>query len=373
MKAILVDDEPLALSHLAEELERIGGVDIIGKFRNPQAAFEGICRERPQVVFLDIDMPGMNGIELAERILQTLPETMVVFVTVYDEHAVKAFELNAQDYILKPLRHDRLTKTMARLTRRFSLQPTFPPREQATIHCFHSLRFERGGQEAGTFRWKTLKSQELFAYLLLNHGKPLRKMTILDQIWPGSEWKKGVAQLYTAVYQIRRMMEKEGIGIQVVNGDEGYELDLNGTELDTELWEKQLKEAPALSEASLDMHLRLSQLYIGDYLGEYSYEWAESEQQRLRTLWYQHAKQIADYYLSRDRISEATAFYLRIQTVRPSEEKVYFKLMRLFDRLDDRFSVKKQYDRLIHMLRHEYDAEPHSDVRKWFEEWTQRG
>lgn len=370
MKAILVDDEPLALNHLAEEIERISEINIIGKFRNPKLALEMICRDCPQVVFLDIEMPEMSGIDLAERILQELPLTQIVFVTVYDDFAIRAFELNALDYILKPLHVDRLTLTIARLTQFVPFQMLSSSSiDSVIIHSFRSLQFGISGKDPVTLRWKTFKAQELFSYLLHHRGKPVRKQILLDLLWPDIDLKRGITQLYTAIYQVRKLLQAERINIQIANVDEGYMLELNGAQLDIEEWEKKIIGAPEITDDTLAQHHRIFSLYGGDYLAEYSYSWAETERRRLRDMWLRHARQIASYYTAENKDTEAAAHYLRVQSILPTEESIYFELMRLYNRLEDRSSVEKQYELLQNMLRTEVDMEPHYTVQKWFKDW----
>ncbi|NMI05804.1 response regulator [Paenibacillus sp. SZ31] len=368
MKAILVDDEPLALNHLAEELERISDLDIIGKYRSPRQALEHIVQVRPNVVFLDIEMPEMSGIELAERILQQLPATKIVFVTVYDEYAVKAFELNSLDYLLKPLQTERLEKTIHRLLLTSDPTERFPD-SQVMLHCLGPLQFEKAGSPPITIRWKTFKAQELFSFLLQYRDKPVRKQVLLEQLWPEIEWKRGVTQLYTAIYQIRKQLQSEQVNIQISNLDEGYMLQLNGASLDMDTWEKRVAEAPAVTALTMDLHLQISSLYKGPYLGETTYLWAEMERRRLRNLWLRHEKQIADYYIGARQDEDAVAHYLKIQRMLPDEENIYVVLMNLYHRLGDRRSVEVQYSQLCRMLSQEMDMLPHPAVQEWFESW----
>lgn len=115
MKCIIVDDEPLALNDMERQLTKLGGIEICGKFGNAKAALDAIGALDPQVVFLDIDMPVMNGLEAALHFQEALPSARIVFVTAYQEYALKAFEVNALDYLLKPVLLPRLAHTLQRL------------------------------------------------------------------------------------------------------------------------------------------------------------------------------------------------------------------------------------------------------------------
>jgi two-component system LytT family response regulator len=113
MKAIIIDDERLARNELKTLLAEHKDIEVIAECANAEEAKEKIEQLKPDVIFLDINMPGKSGLELVEEI-SAMPD--VVFVTAYDEHALKAFELNAFDYLLKPVQPQRLAETLKKLS-----------------------------------------------------------------------------------------------------------------------------------------------------------------------------------------------------------------------------------------------------------------
>jgi two-component system, LytTR family, response regulator len=112
MKAIIIDDERLARQELKNLLSAHKEIDVVAECANAEQAKEKIAAINPDVIFLDIQMPGKTGLELLEEI-SALPE--VVFVTAYDEYAIRAFEINALDYLLKPVQPQRLAETIKKL------------------------------------------------------------------------------------------------------------------------------------------------------------------------------------------------------------------------------------------------------------------
>ena len=105
MRALVVDDSRLARNELKRLLKEFDRVQVVGEAANAMEAKERIEADKPDLVFLDIQMPGKNGFELLED-LEVIPE--IIFTTAYDEYAIKAFEYNALDYLLKPVEKDRL-------------------------------------------------------------------------------------------------------------------------------------------------------------------------------------------------------------------------------------------------------------------------
>jgi two-component system LytT family response regulator len=114
LRALLVDDEPLALTRLFRLLGATGRVDVVGRAGDAVEALAALDRLGADVVFLDIHMPGMTGLELAKRLPQGLA---IVFTTAYDQHALQAFEANAVDYLLKPVERPRLERALDKLER----------------------------------------------------------------------------------------------------------------------------------------------------------------------------------------------------------------------------------------------------------------
>ena len=113
LRTLIVDDEPLIRLGLRNELARIEGVEILGECSNGAAAVDAIRTQSPDLVLLDVQMPDCTGLDVVRQIG---PEHMplVVFITAYDEYAVKAFEFNAVDYLLKPFEEDRLRLAIGR-------------------------------------------------------------------------------------------------------------------------------------------------------------------------------------------------------------------------------------------------------------------
>jgi len=115
IRAVLVDDEALALKNLKYVLEQSEDIVVQEAVTNPLEALVKIGALKPDVVFLDIEMPGINGFAVAEEVLKIVPNILIVFVTAYDEYAVKAFEANAVDYVLKPVSPDRIRRTIEKI------------------------------------------------------------------------------------------------------------------------------------------------------------------------------------------------------------------------------------------------------------------
>ncbi len=141
MRAFLVDDEALALKRLSRMLSATGRVEVVGAHTDPVEAVAIVLNVKPDVLFLDIEMPGMTGFEMLAKLD---PQPIVVFTTAYDQYALKAFGVNSVDYLLKPIEPIQLNRALDKIDRmrggteprqeirdllqRLSSQPEYPAR-----------------------------------------------------------------------------------------------------------------------------------------------------------------------------------------------------------------------------------------------------
>jgi two-component system LytT family response regulator len=119
LRTLIVDDEPLALKLIRKHLDKIPEIEIIGECKNGREAFEATMELGPDLMFLDIQMPGMTGFDVVQK-LQADVVPLVVFTTAYEQYALEAFDVHAVDYILKPLDVDHLQRAVDRAIERFS-------------------------------------------------------------------------------------------------------------------------------------------------------------------------------------------------------------------------------------------------------------
>ena len=115
IKVVLIDDEELALHTLERILSKFSDISVVGSFTDPIKGLMKLAALEADVVFLDIEMPVINGFEVARQLVSTLNNIQIVFVTAFDFYAVQAFELNSLDYLLKPVTEERMEKTVRRI------------------------------------------------------------------------------------------------------------------------------------------------------------------------------------------------------------------------------------------------------------------
>jgi two-component system LytT family response regulator/two-component system response regulator LytT len=160
MRALVVDDEQLAREEICFLLESFPEVEVVAQAANGIEAVELAQSLSPDLLFLDIQMPGLDGFQVVQRLLSEPRVPQFVFVTAYDQHAIKAFEVNAIDYLLKPIEKSRLKEAISRANRKRE--------ESAPIE--HQLQKLLGALERGS-RQKRLVLRVGERYILVDHAE----------------------------------------------------------------------------------------------------------------------------------------------------------------------------------------------------------
>lgn len=369
MKVIIVDDESLAIfkmEKLLKEQTVVQDIEIIGSYMNPHEALGVAQQQFLQLAFLDIEMPEINGFELANQLLNIQPHIQIVFTTAFQEYALKAFEINALDYLLKPVSLDRFIITLQRIASSLQVSTDTKNAGSIQLNCLQSIHYIDANGGTQYFAWRTLKAPELFAYLLYHHDKTVTKEDLIDLLWPEYNLEKSTAQLHTAIYQIRKVLKEARIELEIKYKDSGYSLLLGNQRLDVEAWESQVNQAPPVTTETLEQHLLILGLYKGDYLADHRYIWAEYEQERLRLVWLAHIKKIAEFYLQRAMYTEAISLYQRIVDKLPHMEDGYFGLMQIYSILNHQVEVRRMFQILTDRLQDEFDVTPSQELIDWY-------
>jgi two-component SAPR family response regulator len=281
MRILVVEDELDTLNEIEDYIRAYDETSEIVACSNPLHAIKS-CQALPfDAALLDIQMPEMSGLELADCLSAMHPRICFVFITAYNNYAAEAFELNAIDYILKPIRQERFNKALAKIEKEFS------EREKSRIGSSSEVSIQAFGKmvvSAGDtiLKWKRHKSAEIFAYLLHQQGSPVHKEKLCEMMWPEYDPQKALTYLQTIMYQLRKNLAEIGDGsIAIEYADHCYRLNLNGVRFDVDLFTEAYEQAFQSSPPSQDALVKAEQTYTGAYFEEEGWIWALGRQQTL--------------------------------------------------------------------------------------------
>lgn len=372
MKAILVDDEQLALDFLERTLQKVGGVTVIDTYTNPLLVRNAVADMELDVAFLDISLPEIDGLELAEKLLEVKPELIIVFVTAYNEFAVKAFELNAIDYLVKPVQLTRLKNTIERIETRVNRNEIATEKDTIPrqVNVFGHLTMQTSDGQYEVIQWRTKKAQELFLFLLHERNQLVRKSTLNELLWPDIDSERAYSLLYTTIYYVRKTLRDKHCDIEIKSTVEGYILHMNNTILDIDIWDSQVEQLPDLNHNTIDKYKRTLALYKGSYLQEYDYWWAEAQQYHYEQMWLNIVLELAYFYYDYEMYKQAKSYFLKICNVRPDVEEAHFYLMKIYAYEENVFLVHKQYRFLKEYLAEDIGTSPNIEISSWYESWS---
>jgi len=178
MKTLIIDDSRLARNELKRLLKEFDNVQIVGEAASADEAKEKINELKPDLIFLDIQMPGKNGFELLEE-LEVLPE--VIFSTAYDEHALKAFEYNALDYLVKPVQKQRLAGSVSKVYDKIKKRENEQNNTQEGILTINDQVFVKDGERCWFVQLSDIRLFEVsgnYTTVYFDSSKPMITRTL---------------------------------------------------------------------------------------------------------------------------------------------------------------------------------------------------
>lgn len=365
MNVLMIDDEPLALDLLEAQLMKLRHHAKVYKRTTLDIHNDKDLLDSIDLLLLDIEMPYINGLELATMIAEFYPQLPIVFVTGFNEYAVQAFEMNALDYLLKPVQAERLQQTLDRMPFAAKIDDHKQPLQ---IKMCHEFQVKTNEEQYMYLKWRTKKAQEIFIYLLHNRDKIVTKDELIDLFWEDTPLDKTHAQLYTTIYYIRKNIGPYHMYMSIKSEQNGYILRTKNVLIDLVEWERQLKQAPDIQTDTLAQHEEIMALYTGGYLEAYYYTWTENERFRLEQLWMRHAKKMAMQYHLDYKLEKAIQWFNKVTNAQPADEQANFTMMRIYAELDYGLLVNHQYEYMLWAL-NELDVSVEPKIHQWYEKW----
>ena len=252
MKLICVDDERLLMEDTVALCRTLEQVDEAVGFTRPVEALKWLEHERVDVALLDINMPGVDGIELATVIKQKWPHMAVIFLTGYSQYALDAFAVHASGYLLKPVKRDALESELAYAARTFLKNPTGSRVQARTFGNFDLL------VDGRPVVFSQAKCKELLAYLIDRRGATVTRREAFTILWEDRQYDRRMQKQLDAILRsLRTTLSERGVGeiIEVQSGT----LRVNPESIDCDAWRWLSGERDAANA------------FYGEYMSNYSW------------------------------------------------------------------------------------------------------
>ncbi|SET34566.1 Two-component response regulator, SAPR family, consists of REC, wHTH and BTAD domains [Natronincola peptidivorans] len=359
IKAIVIDDEWYNLEETSELIDKTGSFQVAGKYQNPLKALEAVKAIQPQVAFIDIDLPEMDGITLAEKLLEQNSAMMIVFITSYNQYAVQAFDLNAIDYILKPIKEERFNRMVERIKNEINM------RKQHTAETLKIKTFEELSVTIGELpvKWQRIKAKELFAYLLMHHGSYVHKERIIENLLPEYEPEKALQILQTSVCKIRNLFSQIKNILRLEYSSNGYCLIIEEGECDYFQVEAVLSNYKKEDPSTYDAVEKASIVFGNGFLTEEGYLWSMEKDQQLREKLLEALIEIMKTYREKNRKEETIRLLKAITKLAPFEESFNYMLMEIYQKTKNNIAAFNHYQWLEKTLLEEYDTAPSQRIK----------
>ena len=255
MNILCVDDEPAVLGLVVSMCKQLPQAPSVTGFTRSDEALEWIGAHHADIALLDINMPGKNGIALAQAINEASPDTAIIFLTGYAEYAVDAFELHASGYVLKPVNRERLEREVS-----YALSTRGPSGAPARVEArtFGNFELLVDGRPVSFAR---AQAKELLAYLVDRHGSAVTRREAFSILWERGDYDRSMQkQLDVVIRSMRSTLDENGVGDIVVME--------HGT----------LRVVPELLICDFYRFVDGDDKAINSFIGEYmsSYGWARS-------------------------------------------------------------------------------------------------
>ena len=363
MRVFLIDDEQPSLDELVWRLRKYPDIEIAGIFTDPASALEAAEEGRLDAAFLDIDMPGLTGLELALEIQAQYPSVVVIFVTAHAQYALEAYRSFPLDFLLKPVKEARLDETIEHLRAQHKLlNRAYAPESRVRIRCFGA--FELLVAEA--VKWRTHRVRELFLYLIDRRGAAPTKEEMLDALFEGRSDKAAVNNLYMTIYRLRNLLSEldaEGKCVRMAND---YSLIVAPGVCDyTDFMA--FAQGNAVTGKNVADAARMLALCRAPYLEKEPFEWAAESAWEAEAEYERIALELAGCHTAAGRVPEAEKVLCALLARSPLSAEGYEALLDLYAGGGNRTAYCERYEQYARLMKKEFRLMPQARYKEHYE------
>lgn len=332
--AIYVDDEPIAHLQFKKIIAKEPRINLLDTFSSGKDAIdyalECVAQKTPRkidIIFSDIQMPHLNGLELAERIQTVMPFADVVFVTAFDSYTLEAYKLLATGYLLKPIALDDVKKLVDKLETRHpsatttEQEQTAPAKknEKLTVTCFGNTKL--------SFKLPTEKAAELFYLYISKNGEEINREKIYTELWPDFDAQKAYNNFYVTNTFLKKTLAANGYDTIIERKDDYYSIPTDRLNCDYFNFMKATDTTFAISIKKLE---EITATYTGDFCADKEWLFVEPVRTACKKKYITLLYKLADLYLDATKSDKAEKTLQTILDTDLYEEKAFNQLKKLY-------------------------------------------
>jgi len=357
LNVIVVDDEPMSVNRLTGLLNKTGMVKVVDGFTDPEEALLSRVAGNIEIAFVDIEMPTMTGLELAERLQEQNPGLEVVMVTAHDHYALEAFQAHAVGYLLKPVALEALTRELDKLNQKRIGRQHLSETTVLNIHTFGQFQCFTDNGQPDYFSWRTAKAKELLAFLYYHQGSPVTRDVILEYIWPDMELDRAVKNFHATNYYLRETLKKRNLDHLLERKNGAYRLK----------WEEVISDESTYMEAvtkmskgkcSVETLETILQLHNNTYFGIDDYRWADDRRNHYESLYLQALDNLSEKLDEIDDDKRRLHILMELAKQDPYNEEIHEKIIDVHLKTSHIEAAHQHFDHMKKIFTEELGIEP---------------
>ncbi|WP_080834947.1 response regulator [Cohnella massiliensis] len=356
LTAMIVDDEELSVKRLKRLLHESGEFGACHAFLNPAEAYEFAKTNPIDIAFLDIAMPKLDGMTLSGKLRELDDSIKLVFATGYGDYAVKAFDINALDYLMKPVTAERLDLTLGKIGKGRQSAPSL------RIRLFNGLNLVNRGRPDVPLKLRSPKTEELFAFLLCK--RTVSREEIVETLWGGLETDKALKNLNSTLYYLRQAVDADKTGSVIHAGRTEIRIEENGIDCDLYEFERLLKEIRSAPERASRLLKKAEALYAGELLKGKAFEWAVPIRRRLEQEYIRELEAAGRHNRKNGLLPDSLHDFGVILKLDPLREDIHHEVIRLHIELGNKNEALRQYRLMEKLLEQELGMRPDSRIEE---------
>lgn len=337
--AVIVDDEILSINNLSNMLIESDIVELKGRFTSAKEALFNIEKMDIDVIFLDIEMREMNGMDFASEVNKINENIKIIFVTAFNQYAVDAFEVSAVDYLMKPVRKERLYKTLRKISAKD--KPSTNKKWDIKVNCFGKFVVE--GRDGALVKWRTKKAEEFFAFLIDYRGKAVSRDRVMYILWEKFDASKAAVNLHTTVYNVKKALLSVGAKDILICSEGFYKVD--ESKINCDVWSLldniNETEVENLSDESLDKMLNI---LCAGYFKENYFNWSEDKAKYFEGLFLKLVTTKLKLLKEKNQINKSIELLKKALIVDSLSENFNIELIDLLKKSGQEVEAKKHYN-----------------------------